>query len=128
MEEKERYGFIMCVCTGKCPGFKAMDIWDFINQVRIELPVEYGFIHPQLCEEDGDRFLADYLKAHRKVIIGACAPNMQRKMFRQAFKDAGLDVEKDAVMLDIRDMTNEKAFDVVRNALKELGYETEEEI
>lgn len=123
MEKKELYGFIMCVCTGKCPGFKAMDIWDFINQVRMELPVEYGFIHPQLCEEDGDRFLADYLKAHRKVIIGACAPNMQRKMFKQAFKDAGLDIEKDAVMLDIRDMTNEKAFEVVKNALKELGYE-----
>lgn len=127
MEEKELYGFIMCVCTGKCPGFKAMDIWDFINQVRVELPVEYGFIHPQLCEEDGDRFLADYLKAHRKVIIGACAPNMQKKMFKQAFKDADLDIEKDAVMLDIRDMTNEKAFEVVKNALKELGYEGDEE-
>jgi heterodisulfide reductase subunit A-like polyferredoxin len=126
MEEKQLPGFIMCVCTGKCPGFKAMDIWDFINQVRVELPVEYGFIHPQLCEEDGDRFLADYLKAGRKVIIGACAPNMQRKMFKQAFKDAGLDIEKDAVMLDIRDMTNEKAFEVVKNALKELGFEEEE--
>lgn len=125
MEEKQLPGFIMCVCTGKCPGFKAMDIWDFINQVRVELPVEYGFIHPQLCEEDGDRFLADFLKAHRKVIIGACAPNMQRKMFKQAFKDADLDIEKDAVMLDIRDMTNEKAFEVVENALKELGLEAE---
>ena len=123
MAEIQKPGFIMCVCTGKCPGFKAMDIWDFINQVRVELPIEYGFIHPQLCEEDGDRFLADYLKAHRKVIIGACAPNMQKKMFRQAFKDAGLDIEKDAVMLDIRDMTNEKAFEVVKNALKELGLE-----
>ena len=125
MEEKERYGFIMCVCTGKCPGFKAMDIWDFINQVRVELPVEYALIHPQLCEEDGDRFLADYLKAHRKVIIGACAPNMQRKMFKQAFQDAGLDVEKDSVMLDIRDMTNEKAFDIVKSALTKLGFEEE---
>lgn len=125
MEERQLPGFIMCVCTGKCPGFKAMDIWDFINQVRVELPVEYGFIHPQLCEEDGDRFLADFLKAHRKVIIGACAPNMQKKMFKQAFKDAGLDIEKDAVMLDIRDMTNEKAFEVVQNALKELGIEEE---
>jgi len=125
--EKERYGFIMCVCTGKCPGFKAMDIWDFINQVRVELPVEYGFIHPQLCEEDGDRFLADFLKANRKVIIGACAPNMQKKMFKQAFKDAGLDVEKDAVMLDIRDMTNEKAFEKVKKALEDLGFEGDEE-
>lgn len=127
MEERELPGFIMCVCTGKCPGFQAMDIWDFINQVRVELPVEYGFIHPQLCEEDGDRFLADFLKSHRKLIIGACAPNMQKKMFKQAFKDADLDIEKDAVMLDIRDMTNEKAFDVVKNALKELGLDVEED-
>ena len=123
MSEKQLPGFIMCVCTGKCPGFQAMDIWDFINQVRVELPVEYGFIHPQLCEEDGDRFLADFLKAHRKVIIGACAPNMQRKMFKQAFKDAGLDVEKDAVMLDIRDMTNEQAFKVVEDALDKFDEE-----
>ncbi|AGY77875.1 hypothetical protein [Clostridium autoethanogenum] len=125
MEERQLPGFIMCVCTGKCPGFKAMDIWDFINQVRIELPVQYGFIHPQLCEEDGDRFLADFLNSHRKLIIGACAPNMQRKMFKQAFKDAGLDIEKDAVMLDIRDMTNEKAFGIVEKSLKELGIEEE---
>jgi heterodisulfide reductase subunit A-like polyferredoxin len=125
MSEKRLPGFIMCVCTGKCPGFKAMDIWDFINQVRVELPVEYGFIHPQLCEEDGDRFLADFLKAHRKVIIGACAPNMQRKMFKQAFKDAGLDIEKDAVMLDIRDMTNEQAFRKVEEALEKLDEKEE---
>lgn len=120
---QELPGFIMCVCTGKCPGFQAMDIWDFINQVRVELPVEYAFIHPQLCEEDGDRFLADYLKAGRKVIIGACAPNMQRKMFKDAFKEAGLNIEEDAIMLDIRDMTNEKAFEVVENKLEEMGYE-----
>jgi len=122
MDEKEKYGFILCVCTGKCPGFRAMDIWDFINQVRVELPVEYGIIHPQLCEEDGDRFLADFLKTHRRLIIGACAPNMQKKMFKQAFKDAGLDVEKDAVMLDIRDMTNEQAFNKVKDALVQLGF------
>ena len=120
---QELPGFIMCVCTGKCPGFKAMDIWDFINQVRIELPVEYAFIHPQLCEEDGDRFLADFLKSKRRVIIGACAPNMQRKMFKDAFKEAGLDIEKDAIMLDIRDMTNEQAFDKVEKKLEEMGYE-----
>jgi heterodisulfide reductase subunit A-like polyferredoxin len=123
----EKYGFIMCVCTGKCPGFHAMDIWDFINRVRVELPVEYAFIHPQLCEEDGDRFLADFLKTHRKLIIGACAPNMQKKLFKQAFKDEGLDIEKDAVMLDIREMTTEKAFEKVENALKQLGFEGDEE-
>lgn len=120
-------GFIMCVCTGKCPGFQAMDIWDFINQVRVELPVEYAFIHPQLCEEDGDRFLADFLKSHRKVVIGACAPNMQRKMFKQAFLDAGLDLETDAVMLDIRDMTNTQAIKKVAKALSDMGLDADEE-
>ena len=116
-------GFLMCVCTGKCPGFQAMDIWDFINQVRVELPVEYAIINPQMCEEDGDRFFADFLKTGRKVVIGACAPNMQRKMFKDAFKDAGLDIEKDAVMLDIRDMTNEQAFEKVEKALEDMGLE-----
>lgn len=126
-EEQQLPGFIMCVCTGKCPGFHDMDIWDFINQVRVELPVEYGFIHPQLCEEDGDRFLADFLKAHRKVVIAACAPNMQKKLFKQAFKDAGMDLEKDAIMLDIREMTNEQAIKKVVIALKEEGLDVDEE-
>ena len=74
MGERQRPGLIMCVCTGKCPGFDKMDIWDFINRVRIELPVEYGFIHPQLCEEDGDRFLADFLEAKRRWSSPAAPP------------------------------------------------------
>ena len=89
---EQRPGLVMCVCTGKCPGFSKMDIWDFINRVRVELPVEYGFIHPQLCEEDGDRFLADMLKGKRKMIVAGCAPNMQKKMFRDAFAAAGMDI------------------------------------
>jgi heterodisulfide reductase subunit A-like polyferredoxin len=123
---EEKPGMIMCVCTGKCPGFSKMDIWDFINQARIELPVEYGFIHPQLCEEDGDRFLADYLQGKRKVIVAGCAPNMQYKMFRDAFEAAGMDVKKDLVPLDIRDMTTDEAIDKVRGAIEELGVEEDE--
>jgi len=127
MEQNEQKlpGFIMCVCTGKCPGFSKMDIWDFINQIRVELSVEYGFIHPQLCEEDGDRFLADFLKAHRKVIIGGCAPNMQKKLFRDAFANAGLDINKDLIPLDVRDMATEEAVAKVEQALEELGVNYE---
>ena len=122
-EEKAKPGFIMCVCTGKCPGFAQMDIWDFINRVRVELPVEYGFIHPQLCETDGDRFLADFLKAGRKIIVGGCAPNMQYKMFRDAFKAAGMDINKDLIPLDVRDMTTDAAFDKVEATLEQLEVE-----
>ena len=122
----EKPGLIMCVCTGKCAGFDKMDIWDFINQARIELPVEYGFIHPQLCEEDGDRFLADYLKGKRKVVVAACAPNMQYKMFRDAFEAAGMDVKTDLVPLDIRDLTTDEAIEKVRAALAEMGVADDE--
>jgi heterodisulfide reductase subunit A-like polyferredoxin len=115
--ENSKPGLIMCVCTGKCPGFAKMDIWDFINRVRVELPVEYGFIHPQLCEEDGDRFLADFLQARRKVIVAGCAPNMQYKMFRDAFAAAGMDIKADLVPLDIRDMTTDEAVQKVADAL-----------
>jgi len=30
-------------------------------------------------------------------------------------------------MLDIRDMTNEKAFDIVKNALTDLGYKGDDD-
>lgn len=121
MGEAEKPGLIMCVCTGKCPGFAKMDIWDFINRVRMELPVEYGFIHPQLCEEDGDRFLSDFLKGKRKVIVAGCAPNMQYKLFRDAFANAGMDVKRDLIPLDIREMTTEEAVKKVEDALSEPG-------
>jgi heterodisulfide reductase subunit A-like polyferredoxin len=125
-ENGRKPGLIMCVCTGKCAGFDKMDIWDFINQARIELPVEYGFIHPQLCEEDGDRFLADFLKGKRKVIVAGCAPAMQYKLFRDAFEEAGMDVKEDLVPLDIRDMTTQEAIDKVQITLDEMGVEEDE--
>jgi heterodisulfide reductase subunit A-like polyferredoxin len=118
-------GLIMCVCTGKCPGFAKMDIWDFINRVRVELPVEYGFIHPQLCEEDGDRFLADMLKAGRKLVIAGCAPNMQMKLFRDAFETAGMDIKTDMVPLDIREMSTDEAVEKVSKALAEMGAKSD---
>ena len=120
-EEPKKIGFIMCVCTGKCPGFEKMDMWDFVNRVRIELPVEYGFIHPQLCEEDGDRFLLDYLNEGRKYMVAGCAPTMQYKLFRDAFKEKGLDVKEDLGPLDVRDMTTEEAFQLVEKTLEDLG-------
>jgi heterodisulfide reductase subunit A-like polyferredoxin len=120
---KERPGLIMCVCTGKCPGFSKMDIWDFINRARVELPVQFGVIHPQLCEADGDRFLADHLEAKRPVVIAGCAPNMQYKLFRDAFAAKGMDVKNDMVPLDIREMSTDDAIAKVDAKLKEMGVE-----
>ena len=114
--------FIMCVCTGKCPGFEKMDVWDFINTVRMVLPVEHGIIHPQLCEVDGDRYLEDTLRSGQKVFIGGCAPAMQYKLFRDAFEKSGMNVKTDLVPIDVRDMTTEEAVDRVTEELEKHGY------
>lgn len=121
MMETDRIGFIFCVCTGKCPGFAQLDVWDFINIIRNEYPVEYAFIHPMLCDEDGDRFLDDFLKKERTYMITGCAPVMQKKLFKDAFNNAGLDVEKNLIPLDVRNMKLKEALNLVKNALKEAG-------
>ncbi len=102
-----------------------MDIWDFINRVRLELPVRYAIIHPQLCVEDGDRYLDNTLKKGQLVFVGGCAPEMQFKLFRDAFTRQGLDVKRDLVPIDIRAMTTDEAFNKVAARLKEYGYDVE---
>ena len=89
----QRPGLLMCVCTGKCPGFEKMDIWDFINRARVELPVEYGFIHPQLCEEDGDRFLADFLQAKRPWSSRLAPPTCRTRCSATPSAETGMDVK-----------------------------------
>ena len=119
--ENKKVSFIFCVCTGKCSGFKDLDMWDFVNTVRAEYPVEYAFIHPMLCDEDGERFFADFLRKDRVYFIAGCAAVMQKKLFRDAFEKAGLDINKDLVPLDVRNMTTEKALETVKKALEAAG-------
>ena len=121
MTESEKIGFIFCVCTGKCPGFANLDIWDFINIIRSELPVEYAFVHPMLCDEDGERFLNDFLKTGMKYVVAGCAPVMQSKLFRDAFQKAGLDIKKDLISIDARDKTVDEALEVIKDTLRKMG-------
>jgi heterodisulfide reductase subunit A-like polyferredoxin len=120
MTEKPR--FIMCFCTGECPGFAKTELWKLINFVRNELDVEYAIVHPQLCVDDGDRFLKDYLQeglTDRVYIVGGCDPRMQKKMFKDAFKEKGLDIDKQLVPLDLRNMSTEEAMKKVQEAVEQ---------
>jgi len=115
--------FIMCFCTGECPGFKDLNLWHLINFVRNELDVEYAIVHPQLCVEDGDRFWADYLKEGAKdivYIVGGCAPTMQRKMFKDAFQAKGLDITTQLISLDLRNMPTTDAMKKVQETIEGL--------
>lgn len=116
----------MCFCTGECPGFAKLELWPLINFVRNELDVEYAIIHPQLCVEDGDKFLADYLDSNNKdriYIVGGCAPIMQKKMFKEAFTMKKLDIQKQLVPLDLRNMATDVAMKKVQEAVERVMKE-----
>lgn len=108
--------FIMCNCTGECPGFKDMNFWQLLNFVRNELDAEYAVLHPQLCVDDGERFLLEILKPDTLYVIGACDPRMQKKMFRDAFEKSGTDFDRQVVPLDLRSMSTEAAMVKVKDA------------
>ena len=114
MKDKPR--FILCNCTGECPGFKDMNFWQVLNFVRNELPSEYAVLHPQLCMDDGERFLTEILKPGERYVIGACDPRMQKKMLRDAFQKANLDFDEHVIGLDLRTLTAEQAIEKIKQA------------
>jgi heterodisulfide reductase subunit A-like polyferredoxin len=109
--------FVMCICTGQCPGFESLDLWDLINYVRNELDVEYAIVHPQLCVDDGDAFWRDYAKAGIKYIVGGCDPRMQYKMYKDALDDVGVKFEDAIVPLDLRNLSTAEAIARVTEAV-----------
>ena len=111
----EKKGLLLCVCQGTCPSFHNMNIFDVANAIRREKLVDYVAVHPQLCAHDGDRFLSTLLTGGETghLYVAGCDPNMQVKMFRDAFKAAGFD-EANTSGVDIRNMTTEQAIEAIK--------------
>ena len=122
MSEKPR--FIMCICTGQCPGFEKLDLWALINYVRGELDVDYAIVHPQLCVQDGDTFWKDYAKPGVNYIVGACDPFMQRKMYKEAVTEVGVDFDAQILPLDLRNHTTEEAIEIVPKAVEKVNAQS----
>ena len=110
--------FVMCICTGQCPGFESLDLWDLINYVRNELDVEYAIVHPQLCVDDGDAFWRDYAKPGIKYVVGGCDPRMQRKMYKDALDEVDVSYDDAIVALDLRNLTTAEAIEKVTQAVE----------
>jgi heterodisulfide reductase subunit A-like polyferredoxin len=103
-------GFILCVCQGTCPSFTKMDIFGVLSDVRRAKLFDYVCLHPQLCVGDGEDFLMALLSGGEtgKLYIAACDPQMQCKMYRDAFEEIGFD-KTNHIALDIRNKTTEEA-------------------
>ena len=118
--EENKPRFVMCFCTGECPGFDKLELWKLMNYVRNELDVEYAIVHPQLCVDDGDRFWRDYAKPDVKYVVGGCDARMQRKMYKDALAEVGVDFEEQVVALDLRNMSTTDAINKVTEAIQAL--------
>ena len=83
--------------------------------------MEYTIVHPQLCVDDGDRFIHDYVKPGVTYIIGACDPKMQRKMFKDAFAEAGGSYDQQVVPLDLRNMSTADTMKKVKETVEKVN-------
>lgn len=102
-------GFLFCVCQGTCPSFAKENAYEITNMVRKNHNVEFAAIHPQLCADDGDRFLKNLLKNTDidVLYIAGCDPTMQKKMFKESFAAVGFDESK-LHGVDVRNKTTEE--------------------
>lgn len=101
---------LMCNCKGLCDSFKSTDMNTLPFEVESELNVQYSVLHPQLCGQGGNAVLTDILReaaadSETYVMIGACAPEAQAKLFKKVMREAGFD-DKRLVPLDIRGTDN----------------------
>lgn len=102
---------LLCNCKGLCPSFQDTDMNTLPFEVESELDIEYAVLHPQLCGQGGNAVLVDVLREAAAepdtyVVVGACAPEAQVKLFKKVLREAGFD-EKRFVPLDIRQTNNE---------------------
>jgi heterodisulfide reductase subunit A-like polyferredoxin len=117
-------GFLFCVCQGTCPSFAKENAYEITNMVRKEFNVEFAAIHPQLCADDGDRFLRNLLKGTDLDVlyVAGCDPTMQSKMFRDSFAAAGFDDSR-RIGVDVRNKTTEEVETMIRELINRTRKE-----
>jgi heterodisulfide reductase subunit A-like polyferredoxin len=119
---------LLCNCKGLCPSFAGTDMNTLPFQLESELDVEYTVLHPQLCGQGGSAVLEDVLRtADREtyVIVGACAPEAQRKLFKKVLRTTGFD-EQRFVAVDIRGTDNDGILERLREAVRRVLSEPQE--
>lgn len=111
-------GLLLCVCQGTCPSFQEMNVFEVLNALRKENIFDWVGLHPQLCAEDGDRYLRELLKGADidELYVAGCDPTMQRKMYRDAFDSVGFARDKH-IGIEIRNMSTEQVIGEIKKAV-----------
>ncbi len=87
---------LFCTCSGACPSMAKIDFWALAERVRLELgeKIEFMALHPRLCEEDGERLMAQILNDQIQFITPACAEKRQEKLLRDGFEKANVPMDR----------------------------------
>jgi heterodisulfide reductase subunit A-like polyferredoxin len=120
---------LICNCKGLSPSFKDSDMNTLPFEIESDLDVDYAIVHPQLCGVGGNKVMEDVLRSAEDdpdtlVIVGACEPEAQQKLFQKLFRKTDFDQDH-FVAVDIRDATNERILDRLRKKIEERVHPKE---
>jgi len=123
---------LMCNCKGLCDSFKNADMNTLPFQVESDMDVRYTVVHPQLCGQGGNEILTEVLRESAAdpeayVMVGACAPEAQTKLFKKIIRNTGFD-EKRFVPLDIRGTDNDGILGRLREKVEALIKQEEDKV
>lgn len=115
---------LLCNCKGLSDSFKKMDINTLPFEIESELDVDYTIVHPQLCGQSGNEILEDVLCSAEDdpdtyVIVGACSPKAQMKLFKKVLRSTGFD-EEQFIPVDIRETKNQGILERLQQKVQAL--------
>lgn len=110
---------VLCNCKGLCPSFKETDMDTLLFEIESELDIKYSILNAQLCGQAGNAILRDVLASSDDdtiVVVGACAPEAQTKLFKKLLRETGFN-EAHFVPVDIRNTNNPGVIERLREAV-----------
>lgn len=121
---------LLCNCKGLCPSFQGTDMNTLPFEIESDLDIQYAVLHPQLCGQGGNAILMDVLREAAAepdtyVMVGACAPEAQAKLFKKILRETGFDASR-FVPLDIRRTDNEGILARLRETVEGLAKRHEQ--
>jgi heterodisulfide reductase subunit A-like polyferredoxin len=99
-------------------------------QVESDLDVKYSVLHPQLCGQGGNVILTEALQTagpDTYVVVGACAPEAQVKLFKKIMRNTGFD-ENRFVPVDIRGTNNDGILERLRATIEGILQRAQEAV
>lgn len=111
---------LMCTCSFACPSMKDINFGDLSERIRLEIPHDYMILHPRLCEENGEALMQDLLKQGVFYVTPACKEEKQKKLLRDGFQRAGIEMGDNWKPVSISFKTTETAFNDIKHAIEEI--------